>query len=273
MYTSKNYIDLDILKTIMKKYENTFYIYKFNQNKNIVNINRKKPSLCYICNTIHDSENAYLLFDVNKVYFGCYRNNNKTKIIYNYNEKINYQIHPIENNIDNQIFNKLLLTTLEMRKKIKEYKKQEEETQEYISSWGFDSIKKLNSFIKKYKHHNCLSKKEINGSINNNKFSQKVNKLNNVNGNKERTNNSISRYYELGKNILSEKDTLYNLVKEFGNEKNIYKVKTKALRVVKYFDALKNNNMNNMSITLKTLFNFKKIEFDIFIKNIPLNII
>jgi hypothetical protein len=87
-----------------------------------------------------------------------------------------------------------------------------------------------------------------------------------------RTNKSFERYYQLGKDILNKKDTLSNLVRIFGNEKNIYKVKTKALRVIKYLETLKENtnNISNTYITLKKLFNMKKIEFTEYIKNIPL---
>jgi hypothetical protein len=87
--------------------------------------------------------------------------------------------------------------------------------------------------------------------------------------NRSRTNKSIEKYYNLGKDILNKKDSLLNLVMKFGNEKNIYKVKTKALRVVQYFEVIK-KNYDNISITLKKLFNMKKIEFYEYIKNIPL---
>lgn len=87
-----------------------------------------------------------------------------------------------------------------------------------------------------------------------------------------RTSISFDRYLKLGRDIINKKDSLTNLVNEFGKEKNIYKVKQKALRVVKYFEVLKENNIEIMTTTLKNIFNMKKIEFLEYIKYIPLNI-
>jgi hypothetical protein len=245
----------------MKNYNENFYVYKFNNEKNIVNINRKNSSLCDVCNVVHDNENAYLLFNKDSVSLGCYRNKNNT--IKNIYKKDEIKIQPIDNNIDNKIFNKLLLTTLEMRKEIKKYKQQEKETQENILSWGFDSIKNLESFINKYKNHNCINKV-------NKKDSKKY--VSKKNGYNIRTSSSFDRYLKLGNDIINKKDSLNNLVKQFGNEKNIYKVKQKALRVVKYFEVLKNNNIDVITTTLKNIFNMKKIEFSKYLKNIPPNI-
>lgn len=121
---NKNYIDLTILPYIMKKYDDTFYIYKFNNKNNIININRKKNSLCEVCNIKHDNENAFLVFNEKTVSFGCYRNKDKKlKIIYNKdNSKEVYHNEILHNDIDNKIFNNLLLITLDLRKKIKEIK-------------------------------------------------------------------------------------------------------------------------------------------------------
>jgi hypothetical protein len=235
--SNKNYIDLIILNNIMKKYNDIFYVYKFNNNKNIVNINRKKPSMCDICNVIHDNENAYLIFGKNNVSIGCYRsNNNIIKQVY-IKEPIKTPL--IENNnIDNQIFNKLLLVTLELRNKLN---------------------KKINYNIDNKKLIIEKKKKKIIVSPKNNGYVL-------------RTCSSFDRYFKLGKDIINKKDSLINLVKQFCNEKNIYKVKQKSLRVVKYLEVLKENNINNISTTLKNIFNMKKIEFFNYIKNIPLNI-
>lgn len=70
--------------------------------------------------------------------------------------------------------------------------------------------------------------------------------------------------------IIQKKETLNILINNFCNEKNIYKVKSRALRVFEYLEVLKKNNINNINITLKKLFNFKKIEFIKYIKDIPL---
>jgi hypothetical protein len=90
------------------------------------------------------------------------------------------------------------------------------------------------------------------------------------NKNKLRTSVSFEKYYQLGLDIIQKKETLNILINNFCNEKNIYKVKSRALRVFEYLEVLKKNNINNINITLKKLFNFKKIEFIKYIKDIPL---
>jgi hypothetical protein len=214
----------------MKKYNDMFYIYKFNNEKNLISINRKKPGLCEICNVTHDNENAFLIFNENNVLFGCHRN--KTNSLKEVFVKEQNKIKLINNNIDDKIFNNLLLVTLELRNKLK---------------------------------------KEIKIKNNNNNKT-KIPPIKNVSKNKNRTYLSFDRYYQLGNDIITKKDSLVNLVKDFGNEKNIYKVKQKALRVVEYLEVLKKNNINKISTTLKYIFNMKKIEFSNYIKSIPLNI-
>ncbi len=211
--------------------------------------------------------------------FGCHRNKEK-KLKKIYNKK---ELPPIEN-INNDNLNNLLLVTLSLRKQLKElsinYNKLElenEKDNKLLSSWGFDSLESLDAFIKKYKKYECSSKHEKGIKKVNNINKNRGIKENNVKKEKEnkfksRTNISINRYYNLGLDILNKKDTLNNLIKNFGNEKNIYKVKSRALRIVEYVDILKKNNINNISITLKKIFNFTKIEFNNYIKNIPLNI-
>lgn len=86
------------------------------------------------------------------------------------------------------------------------------------------------------------------------------------------TNLKFNKYYELGKDIINKNNTLNNLVGNFCNEKNIYKVKTRALRVVEYLDTIKKHNIN-INISLRKIFHMKKIEFVEYIKNINTNIL
>jgi hypothetical protein len=56
---------------------------------NIIVLMRKKSCLCPICERVHDNQNAYLFIIGNKIYFGCYRSNEKKIKIGEINGEIN----------------------------------------------------------------------------------------------------------------------------------------------------------------------------------------
>lgn len=254
----KNYINLNILSKIMKKYDDVYYIYKFNNKKSIVNINRKKPAICDICESIHDNENAYLVFTDKNVLLGCYRNKcNKTKIVYENNnvpqnddEDIPQDI--ISNLKEKNTANNLLSTINNLREKIKVLLQQ----------------------YKNITNNKILPKNEIPQKVDFKKDNKNVKKIKKTKPD-TRTVSSVNKYYELGKKIANKEENLDVLVKKYSNEKYIYKVKFKAMRIVKYIDALKTintNYVNNINISIRKLFDMKKIEFENYIKNIPQNI-
>jgi hypothetical protein len=223
-------IDFIILDKIMNKIGNDFYVYKIKGN--IININRKRASLCEICNITHNSENSYLIFNKDNVSLGCHRNIKKnTKIIYNKKTDLN---------VNNSYF-KLLLIINKLCYKIKH-------------------LCKYKNFVKNIIQN--INKKD--------RIEDKTNKIkNNIPQIKPSTELKFNKYYELGKNIINKKDTLYNLATDFCNEKNIYKLKSRAIRCVEFLDTLKRYNINNINISLRFLFHMKKIEFIEYIKNIP----
>jgi hypothetical protein len=109
---------------------------------------------------------------------------------------------------------------------------------------------------------------------------------NDLNKNKEKSNNleiknnpktifSIEKYYILGKKIHEKLNEWKNTIKNdinFINEKNIYKVKTRALRIVELINFkyksinIYKNSFNN--IPIRKIFNMNNNVFMNYINNI-----
>src|ERR1700730_934882 len=72
-----------IINFIDNEYSNIFIIKDNMNTKNKIDLIRKIPSECIVCDRIHDKNNAYITFNYGYLYYNCYMNINNSKIIYN----------------------------------------------------------------------------------------------------------------------------------------------------------------------------------------------
>lgn len=102
--------------------------------------------------------------------------------------------------------------------------------QEYLNTGYFknNSQELIDRYIQTEKTDNVINRKN-NKKLINKSFSKSCSK------------NIFNKYYKLGIDIINKKDKLINLVNNFCSEKNIYKVKLRALRIVEYKKEITNN--------------------------------
>lgn len=112
-----------------KYVKNIYDIRNIENNK--VNLNRMKPSYCYVCKRNHDKENAFCIIEKNNTIFFCGRNNKGTVIGSWYNKqttnnKETSQVTDMENEfvILKRDYEELLKTNMELRDQLMSLKKE-----------------------------------------------------------------------------------------------------------------------------------------------------
>lgn len=251
--------------------------------KELVKIECKYKQYCINsrCTYNHDAINSEYSKPDKYVYEPIINKNYKNKKLYNYSSKKYY----LKNNKFKIIVNRIILHI-----KIKKFL--ENKKINLIKSLEY-KIKKQNEFI----HNNNIKEMyNILKRFNINKNLEKLEKIlkcyfksdtpnlqntNNINNNIEIRNNnktllSFQKYYNVGCMILKDINNWKNIIKNiiyFKNEKNIYKVKNRALRIVKLIDikykSINNlqNIINNNKLSIRNIFNMNNNLFNIYINS------
>jgi hypothetical protein len=79
----------------------------------------------------------------------------------------------------------------------------------------------------------------------------------------------FNKYYYIGKmfkNGNQNKENIVNIISQYFKDKNIPKIKQRSIRIVNYIDYISNNIDNIKLLSLRNIFNMKKIEFNNLLK-------
>lgn len=252
-------------------------------NSDLIKIECKYKQYCnnINCNYSHDviyyNPPAFIHEPILKTICNKNKKNNNKKIFASIDSKDNIQVIPFSNNFKN------VVNTIILNIKIKKFLKNKKiDSIKNIKNKNCDKcynnkIKDIYNILKKYNLNTNL--KEL-GYILNQYFL-----YNDLNKNKEKSNNleiknnpktisSIEKYYILGKKIHEKLNDWKNIIKNdihFINEKNIYKVKTRALRIVELINFkyksinIYKNSFNN--IPIRNIFNMNNNVFMNYIYN------
>lgn len=212
----------NFVKNIYKIRDNTFI-------DNKINLQRIRPSFCKLCSREHNSENAFCKIEKNNIIFYCGRNKKGITIGSWYDNSNNSSTY----------FDKINLSELKILKN--------------------ENIR-LNDELEKIKKNNdnlILINKNLLEELN------RIKKEKNIPHNKkcvEPHSYNWNKYYLLGKNIIENNSFIIENIIGSWREKNVSKLKTRALRIVQYLDLIKSKGIEN-KLSLRKIFHLKNYEF------------
>lgn len=132
------------------------------------------------------------------------------------------------NNSDNNLDNNLIEENIKLKEKIKELE---------------ETIMNLKTINKIVPHKNTTHKNISN-------------------------NNIFVKYYEVGKLIFNDNIVnIKNIISQYWSDGNISKIKNRCLRIYKIFEYMKNNNIQNIKCSLRSIFHSPEWKFDENLKN------
>lgn len=218
------------------------------------------------CTYNHDAINNDYSKPNNYVYEPIINKIYKNKKLDNYSSKTYYLKNKFKFIINRIILNIKIKTFLK-NKIIKQ--------NEFIHN---NNIKEIYNILKKFNINKNLEKLE---NILNCHFKPDTLNLQNTNNIIEIRNNnktflSFQKYYNLGNMILKDENNWKSIIKNmicFNNEKNIYKVKNRALRIIKLIDIKYKsinklqNIIDNNNFSIRKIFNMNNNLFNIYINS------